>query len=150
MKKTILFLGTLLLTSVALAQTNTSASAIAQDPQALASAFFKAMEGEDGAAITAITTDDFAIVNFDGQIADRDLLSQALSGGYLVVEKSPANNLRSRTYNGDTAIVSGDSTFKGSLQGASFTNDVVFTVTCVKVGSNWKIASTQLSNSTAK
>ncbi len=148
MKKTIFLLGALLTTSLAFAQT--TASTTTQEPQALASAFFKALEKEDAPALAGITTDDFAIVSFDGQTADRDLLGQALSGGYLVVETAPANNLRSRTYNGNTTIVTGDSTFKGSMQGANFNNSIIFTMTCVKVGTGWKIASAQLSGNGAK
>ncbi|HEY0109759.1 MAG TPA: nuclear transport factor 2 family protein [Fibrella sp.] len=148
MKKTIFLLGTLLITSVTFAQT--TASTTAQEPQALASAFFKALEKEDAAAIATITTDDFAIINFDGQTADRDLLGQALGGGYLIVETAPTNNLRSRTYNSTTAIVTGESTFKGSVQGNNFNNNVVFTMTCVKMANGWKIASAQLSGSATK
>lgn len=147
MKKTIFLLATLLVTSIGFAQTTAPASTTTQEPQALASAFFKAMEDEDGTAITKITTDDFVLVSFNGQTADRDLLGQALGGGYLTLEKAPATNLRSRTYNGDTAIVTGDSTFKGNLQGTNFTSDVVFTVMCVKTATGWKIASAQLSGS---
>lgn len=57
----------------------------------------------------------------------------------------PANNLRSRMYNGNTAIVLGDSKFKGALQGTNVNTNVVFTATCVKMTSGWKIASLQLS-----
>ncbi len=146
MKKTTFLLGTLLVTSVAFAQT----APTAQEPQALATAFFRALENEDAAAINGITTDDFAIINFDGQTADRDLLGQGLSGGFLILETAPANNLRSRIYNGNMAIVTGESAFKGSLQGNNFNNKTLFTVTCVKMGTNWKIASAQLSGGAAK
>ncbi|MBO0931017.1 nuclear transport factor 2 family protein [Fibrella aquatilis] len=145
MKKTLFLLSTLLTTTLAVAQT---AAPAANEPTGLATAFMKAMETEDGAAIAAITTDDFAIVSFDGQVADRDLLGQGLSGGFLVIETAPANNLRSRTYNSDLAIVTGDSKFKGSLQGTNFNTNVVFTATCVKTGSGWKIASVQFSGGT--
>ncbi|MEZ0612134.1 nuclear transport factor 2 family protein [Fibrella sp. WM1] len=139
MKKMLFLVGTLLTTAGAFAQTT------AAEPAGLATAFCKAIEAEDAAALTAITTDDFTITSFDGQTADRDLLSQALSGAYLVTETMPANNIRSRTYNGNTAIVTGDSKFKGALQGTNFNANVVFIATCVKVGNNWKIASFQLS-----
>ena len=145
MKKTIFLIAALLTTSVTFAQTAAPAATAAMEPQALATAFFKAIEAEDAGAMANITTDDFAIVSFDGQVADRDLLSQGLSGGFLVVETAPANNLRVRMYNGTTAIVFGDSKFKGSLQGANFNTNASFTVTCIKMPNGWKIASTQLS-----
>jgi ketosteroid isomerase-like protein len=139
MKKVLLLAATLLTTTGLLAQTAPT------DPTGLATAFMKAMEAEDASAIAAITTDDFAIISFDGQAADRDLLGQGLSGGFLVIETAPANNLRSRTYNADAAIVTGDTKFKGSLQGTNFNINAVFTVTCVKMNNGWKIASVQLS-----
>ena len=137
-----LFLCGLLTASVAFAQTPAPA---APEPQALATTFFKALEAEDVATLANITTDDFAIVNFDGQVADRDLLGQGLVGGFLVIETASATNLRTRTYNTDMAIVTGDSSFKGSLQGGNFKATVSFTVTCVKVATGWKIAGAQLS-----
>ena len=143
MKKTLFLLGTLLITSIAMAQT-AATSTTANEPTGLATAFMKAMETEDGAAIAAITTDDFAIVSFDGQVADRDLLGQGLSGGFLVLETATASNLRSRNY-GTTTLVLGDSKFKGSLQGTNFNTNVIFTITCVKMGDKWKIAAAQFS-----
>ena len=107
------------------------------------------MEAEDGAAIAAITTDDFTIMSFDGQVADRDLLGQGLSGGFLNLETATATNLRTRNY-GTTTLVLGDSKFKGSLQGTNFNTNVVFTITCVKNGDKWKIAAAQLSGGTAQ
>ena len=148
MKKTIFLLGTLLTASVSFAQI--TATAPVQEPQAMASAFFKAFENEDAASIDKLTTTDFAIINFDGQIADRDLLDQALGGGFLVVEKASIANLRSRAYGDNTAVVTGESTFNGSLQGTNFSSKGVFTVTCVKQGADWKIASAQLSGAAGK
>ena len=141
MKKVIFALGILLTTSLAMAQTATPA---AKDPTALAQAFFKAMEAEDAATISSLTTDDFTIISFDGQVADRDLLGQGLGGGFLVLETATANNLRSRNY-GSTTLVLGDSKFKGSLQGTNFNTSASFMITYVKTGDNWKIANAQLS-----
>lgn len=140
MKKMLFLIGVLVTTANAFAQT-----AAPGDPAGVATAFCKAIENEDASAVAALTTDDFTITSFDGQTADRDLLSQALSGGFLVTETMPANNVRSRMYNGNTAIVMGDSKFKGALQGTSFNTNVVFTATCVKMPTGWKIASMQLS-----
>ena len=142
MKRLVFAAITLLTTSGLFAQT---AAPAATEPAGLATAMMKALEAEDASAIAAITTDDFTIVSFDGQTADRDLLGQGLSGGFLVVETAPANNVRSRQYNGNTAIVTGDSKFKGSLQGTNFNANIVFTVTCVKMANGWKVANLQLS-----
>lgn len=142
MKRVLIAAFTVLTAAGAFAQTAAPAT---NEPAGLATAIMKALEAEDASALAAITTDDFTIVSFDGQTADRDLLSQGLSGGFLVVETAPANNVRSRQYNGDTAIVTGDSKFKGSLQGTNFNANIVFVATCVKMNNGWKVANLQLS-----
>ena len=148
MKKTIFLLGALLTTTLSFAQTTDTASA--QESQTVTSAFFKALENEDVATISKLTTADFAIINFDGQVADRELLGQALGGGFLVVDKASASNLRSRTYGDNVTVVTGGSTFSGNLQGGNFSSNAVFTVTCVKQGTDWKVASAQLSGTATK
>ncbi|WP_027303100.1 nuclear transport factor 2 family protein [Rudanella lutea] len=117
----------------------------AQDPSALTGAFFKAMQDEDSNKMQSITTDDFSIVNFDGNTADRDLLVQALSGGHLTVETATPSGMRARSYNNDAAVVTGTTKFKGSLQGQALQSDVLFTAVCVKQGNGWKVANVQFS-----
>lgn len=105
------------------------------------------MLDEDSNKLNAITTTDFSIVSFDGQTADRDLMGQALGGGYLVVDAATPNGTKARMYNNDAAVVSGTSTFKGSLQGTAFNTEIAFTALCVKQGAAWKVASLQFSPS---
>ncbi len=138
MKRFLLFAASLLVTAGAFAQT--PAADPMQDPSALTSALFKALEAEDGAAAAKLITDDFTITSFDGQSADKDLLGQALGGGFLVIDKATATNLQTRTYNADAAVVTGSSSFKGNLQGQAFDQAVVFTVVCIKQGAGWKAA----------
>lgn len=134
----LLFIG---LTTTAFAQMSTDS-----DPTAVATAFYKAMLDEDAGAMDKLTTDDFLIVNFDGQTADKSLLSQALTGGYLVVETGTASNMsKPRMYGNAAALITGNWKQKGSLQGAAFANEVFFTVVCAKTGDVWKIANVQFS-----
>jgi len=135
---------TMLFSASLFAQTATDPT---QDPSGATTALFKALLDEDGAKMNAITTDDFSITNSDGQTADRDLMGQALSGGYLVVDAAAATGTKARMYNNDAAVVSGTSKFKGNLQGTAFDSEVVFTALCVKQGAGWKVASLQFSAS---
>ncbi|TAE30005.1 MAG: nuclear transport factor 2 family protein [Cytophagales bacterium] len=142
MRNALVFVVTLLLSTPLVAQTATDPG---QDPTAATTALFKALLDEDSNKMLALTTDDFAIISYDGQTADRDLMGQALSGGILVVDALAPTGTRARTYNNDAAVVSGSTKFKGNLQGTAFDTEVVFTATCVKQGNTWKVASVQFS-----
>jgi hypothetical protein len=146
MKKLLVLAVTLLLSAPLFAQT-APATDPTQDPSAATMALFKAMLDEDSGKLNAVTTDDFNVVNFDGQIADRDLMGQALGGGFLVVDAATPSGTKARMYNNDAAVVSGTSKFKGSLQGAAFDTEVAFTALCVKQATGWKVASLQFSPS---
>jgi ketosteroid isomerase-like protein len=143
-----LFLLFALAQTAAIAQTTATATATTdptQDPKTVTMAFFKVLKDADAATLVKIATNDFVIISSDGQQADRDLLSQALGGGFLTVQESPINTVTPRIYNGDAAVVVGNMRFKGDLQGQKFDMSVVFSATCVKDGTGWKIANLQLS-----
>lgn len=144
MKKMFVLALTIVLSAPLFAQT-APATDPGQDPSAATTALFKSMLDEDSNKLNAVTTDDFSIVSFDGQIADRDLMGQALGGGFLVVDAAAPVGTKARMYNNDAAVVSGTSTFKGSLQGAAFNTDVIFTAFCVKQSAGWKVASLHFS-----
>lgn len=141
MKYAFVFLMLTALTTGAFAQAATD-----QDPAALTTAFFKAMLEEDAANMGKLLTDDFMVVTNEGQTADKSLLIQGISGGYLVVDTGATSNVsKARMYNNDAAVVTGNWKQKGSLQNQSFDNEVIFTVVCAKTGSSWKIANVQFS-----
>lgn len=150
MKKVLAFTVALLFTLVAQAQTTAPAANTAttadptQDPKAVTMAFFKVLKDADSGTLVKVATNDFVIIGSDGQQADRDLLGQALGGGFLVLQESPINVTRTSVYNGDAAVVAGTMRFKGDLQGQKFDMPVVFSATCVKQGSGWKIAGLQI------
>lgn len=113
-----------------------------QDPTALTNAFFKAMLDEDG-TINKYLTPDFSITSFDGQTVDGDLLAQGVGGGFVIVETATVSDTRTRQYNSDAAVTTGNWKAKGSIQGQGFDNNVAFSVTSVKQGTGWKIANIQ-------
>ena len=120
---------------------------VGQDPTAATTAFFKAMLEEDANSMGTLLTDDFMIVTNDGTTADKSLLMQGLSGGYLTLDTGTTSNVaRPRIYNTNAAIVTGNWKQKGTLQGQPFNSEVIFTVVCAKMGSDWKIANVQFSS----
>lgn len=117
-----------------------------QNPTDCSNAFFTAMLNEDATAVGKVTTDDFSLVNYDGQVVDKDLLIQAVGGGYVVIETSAVSAGRTRTYNDNAAIISGSWKSKGAVQGQNFDAESYFTVMCVKQNGGWKVASVQLTS----
>ncbi len=150
MKKVLVFTVAMLFTLAVQAQTTAPVTTTAtatdptQDPKGVTMAFFKVLKDADSGTLVKIATDDFVIISSDGQQADRDLLGQALGGGFLTVQESPVNVSRTSVYNGDAAVVAGTMRFKGDLQGQKFDMPVIFSATCIKQGAGWKIAGMQI------
>ena len=141
MRKLIALVAFIGLTSVAFAQNTTSGSA---SPETTSNTFFVALQNEDSGAMTKILADDFQITAADGQSADKELMGQALSGGYLVVDTATPSNVKSRMIGTATSVVSGVLKFKGSLQSQAFDNKVAFTVVTTKQGDTWKVSDVRL------
>lgn len=145
MKLLALLVASLVFTTATFAQQTTAQQTTdpTQDPTALGNAFFKAMQDEDGTTMGKLLSDDFTITSFDGQGADRDLLLQGVSGGYVVVDSATVSNTRTRSYNSDAAIMTGTWKAKGNIQGQAFENNIAFSVASAKQGNSWKIVNIQ-------
>ena len=133
------FFAALLLTTATFAQT---AADPMQDPTALGNAFFKAMLDEDG-TISKYLTNDFSVISFDGQVVDGDLLAQAVGGGYVIIETGVVSDARTRQYNSDAAVMTGNWKVKGSVQGQTLDNTSAISVVMVKQNGAWKISNVQ-------
>jgi Domain of unknown function (DUF4440) len=112
-------------------------------PTDCTNAFFKAMLDEDGTLMGKVVAEDFSIISFNGQAVDKDLILQAVGGGYVVVETATVSSAHARTYNDNAAVVTGNWKAKGAIQGSGFDNEVVFTAVCVKAGGSWRIVNMQ-------
>lgn len=115
----------------------------AQDPTTLGNAFFKAMLDEDATTMGKLLSSDFSIISFNGQSVDGATLAQGISGGYVVVDAATVSETKTRQYNNDAAVMTGQWKAKGNIQGQSFDNNVGFSLTCAKQGSSWKIVNAQ-------
>ena len=136
--KKFLVLFAFLFSTVAFAQTDPSST-----PTDCTNAFFKGMLDEDATTIGKITTDDFAITSYDGMQADKDLMMQGVSGGFVMIETATVSGLRVRSYNDNAAIVTGMWKAKGAIQGTNFDNEIAFGAMCVKIAGNWRVANVQ-------
>lgn len=140
MKFILLLVSTLLLTTTTFAQQTTDPT---QDPTALGNAFFKAMLDEDATTMAKLLASDFNITSFNGHSVDSDMLAQGISGGYVVVDAATVSETRTRQYNNDAAVMTGNWKAKGTVQGQSFDNNVGFSVVCAKQGGSWRIVNVQ-------
>ena len=119
------------------------ALAWAQDASSSTQTFFEALREKDGAALSGVLASDFYLISFDSQLLDAGTLREAVSAGYVQVDRDELYNLRTRTY-GEAAVVTGNWRVRARLQGQSFDTEVVFSSLCVRQGGSWKLASLQL------
>lgn len=138
MKKTLIFAILCLITTLSFGQSDPNAS-----PTDCTNSFFKAMLDEDANLMGKVISNDFSIISFDGQAVDKDLITQALSGGFVIVETANVSGLNPRTYNDNAAVVSGTWSAKGSIQGTAFNNTVLFTAVCIKTAGSWQMVNMQ-------
>jgi hypothetical protein len=139
MKFFISAIAAMLFTTLSYAQQTAST----QDPAAVGNAFFKSLLDEDSKTLGTLISSDFSLLSFDGNVVDGDLLVQAVGGGYVVVETATVSDTRTRQYNNDSAVMTGQWKAKGNVQGQAFDNNVAFSVVCAKQGDAWKIVNVQ-------
>ena len=140
MKFIVSAIAVLLFTTATYAQQTTPS---AQDPAAAGNAFFKALLDEDSKTLGSLITSDFSLLSYDGNTVDGDMLVQGVGGGFVVVETATVSDVRTRQYNNDSAVMTGNWKAKGNVQGQSFDNNVAFSVVCAKQGDSWKIVNVQ-------
>lgn len=128
----------------------TSAAASAQssfnpprDGSECANFFFKALLEEDTEVLNNILSDDFSIISFDGQQADKNMLSQGLSQGYITIDTGMLSGMRTRDY-GDINVITGIWNVRGKMENNSFQNELSYMVIAAKKGGIWKITAAQL------
>lgn len=143
MKLFISFVAAVLLTTNVFAQQAATSTDPTQDPTTLGNAFFKAMLDENATLMGKLLASDFTITSFDGQSVDGDLLVQGVSGGYVTIETGTVSDARTRQYNTDSAVMTGNWKVKGTIQGQPLDSNAAFSVVSTKQGSGWKIVNVQ-------
>jgi ketosteroid isomerase-like protein len=91
----------------------------------------------DVAAIEAQTSDDYILINANGELSDKAKTMNNIKTGVIKLTANEVSDLRVRVY-GDTAVVTGKSTAKGTIGGRELTGPVMFTRVYVKKGGKWQ------------
>ncbi|GIH20576.1 nuclear transport factor 2 family protein [Rugosimonospora africana] len=110
--------------------------------EAVDAAFFAALVAGDVAALRALLTEDFLIVDvMSGAVTGRNGFLAALDGGELTFTAVEPAEVVIREYGG-TAVVVGRTAMRGSFQGAEFAAASRYTHVYVDDG-GWRLASAQ-------
>jgi ketosteroid isomerase-like protein len=91
----------------------------------------------DVAAIEAMTSDDYMLINANGQWSDKAATMNDIKTGRIKLTANEISDMKVRVY-GDTAVVTGKSTATGTMGGRAVKGPLMFTRVYVKMKGQWK------------
>jgi ketosteroid isomerase-like protein len=91
----------------------------------------------DVATLEGLTSDDYVLINANGQLSNKAETMNAIKTGVIKLTSNEVSDMNVRVY-GDTAIVTGKSTAKGSIGGRELKGPVMFTRVYVKKNGKWQ------------
>ena len=91
----------------------------------------------DVATLDGLTSDDYVLINANGQLSNKAETMNAIKTGVIKLTSNEVSDMNVRVY-GDTAIVTGKSTAKGSIGGRELKGPVMFTRVYVKKNGKWQ------------
>jgi ketosteroid isomerase-like protein len=118
------------------AQSATSGSSVEEQ--------LKKMEGDRAAAVVkgdvatleGLTADDYILINANGQVSDKATTMNNIKTGIIKLTANEVSDMKVRVY-GDTAVVIGKSSAKGTIGGRELKGPVMFTRVYVKKNGKW-------------
>jgi ketosteroid isomerase-like protein len=91
----------------------------------------------DIATLEGLTSDDYTLINANGQFLDRAQTMNAIKSGDIKITANEVSDLKVRVY-GNTAVVTGRSDAKGTMGGRDIKGPVRFTRVYVKKSGHWQ------------
>jgi ketosteroid isomerase-like protein len=91
----------------------------------------------DVATLEGLTSDDYVLINANGQVSNKAETMSLIKTGKIKLTANEVSDMNVRVY-GDTAVVTGKSTAKGSINGVELKGPVMFTRVYVKKGGKWQ------------
>ena len=96
----------------------------------------------DTATLEKLTADDYILINANGQMMDKQQTMEAIKTGQIKIASNDLSDLKVRVY-GNTAVVTGKSTVKGTLSGTEVNGPILFTRVYVKKNGHWQAVAFQ-------
>ena len=91
----------------------------------------------DVATLEKQTSDDYTLVNMNGQMSDKSQMVNAFKTGQTKLTSDDLSDLKVRVY-GNTAVITGKADVKGTLGGNDATGQIMFTRVYVKKDGRWQ------------
>jgi ketosteroid isomerase-like protein len=91
----------------------------------------------DVATLESQTSDDYTLINANGQVSGKAQTMSAIKSGDIKLTANELSDLKVRVY-GDTAVVTGKSNAKGTIGGRELKGPVMFTRVYVKKDGKWQ------------
>ena len=115
----------------------------------LEEAFAEAIIKNDLEGIGRLVTDDWIIIDPNGEIVDRERFFEVIKSGALTHDMMESEDFRIRVY-GDSAVVIGVTRTKGKFMGQEFSTQERGTDVFVKRDGRWQCVLTHLTRFTKK
>jgi len=91
----------------------------------------------DVATLEGLTSDDYVLINANGQVSNKAETMNNIKTGVIKLTSNEVSDMTVRVY-GDTAVVTGKSTAKGTIGGIALKGPVMFTRVYVKKNGKWQ------------
>jgi len=91
----------------------------------------------DVATLEGLISDDYTFINANGQVSNKAETIENIKTGKIKLTANEVSDMNVRVY-GDTAVVTGKSTAKGSINGIELKGPLMFTRVYVKKNGKWQ------------
>src|SRR6266481_8979891 len=91
----------------------------------------------DVATLEKQTSDDYTLINMNGQMSDKSQMVSAFKSGQTKLTSDELSDMKVRVY-GNTAVITGKADVKGTLGGKDTSGQIMFTRVYVKKGGSWQ------------
>ena len=91
----------------------------------------------DVAALDAVTSDDYSLIDRNGRVRDKAQTMSAIKTGDIKITSNEVSDLKVRVYS-DTAVVTGRADTKGTIGGKDVSGPMLFTRVYVKKNGRWQ------------
>jgi ketosteroid isomerase-like protein len=91
----------------------------------------------DLATLEKGTSDDYTLINVNGQMSDKSQMVNSIKSGDIKLVTDDLSDLKVRLY-GNTAVVTGKANVKGTIGGKDTNGQIMFTRVWVKKSGTWQ------------